>query len=169
MIPKLILLIVVLITLLLLWYFRPRYVKLELVTSIQGSNISVNADKTDFRSELHWWFIDEYPDLNIKGMISHVSPEPKILITNIENLREWGVDFDNLGINFDENNVILAFSREIKEMKFNRQDWFPYKSISTVKTIMSKEFEPNTIYVYKIPKYEVCENLKAYTETSVEQ
>jgi len=169
MIPKLILLTVVLIVLLLFWYFRPRYVKLELVTSIQSSNISVNDDKTDFRLELHWWFIDAYPDLNVKGMISHVSPEPDMLITNVESLNEWGVDFNKLGINFDESNVILAFSREIKEMKFNRGDVFPYKAISTVKTIMSKEFEPNTIYVYKIPKYEVREDLRAYTETSVEK
>ena len=46
---------------------------------------------------------------------------------------------------------------------------FPYKVNSTVKTIMSKEFEPNTISVYKIPKYEVREDLRAYAETSVEQ
>jgi len=169
MFSKMILLMVVLVVMLLFLYLRPRYVKLELVASIQNSNIHVNEDKTDFHSELHWWFIDTYPDLNREGMISHVSPEPDMLITNVESLSEWGIDFEQVGINFDDSNVILAFSREIKEMKFNRGDDFPFESISTVKTQMSKEFEPNTIYVYKIPKYEVREDLRAYTETFVEK
>lgn len=169
MIIKLVLIIEVFAVLFLLWYFRPRYVKLELLATIQNDRINVNSDAKDFRSEMHWWFIDSYDDLDTKLSEAYVSPDINRLINNSENLELWGINFDELGIDFNNNNVILAFSREIKEMKFKRAETFPYQSISTIKTIMAKKVEPNTIYIYMIPKYDVSEDLRAYTETSLEK
>jgi hypothetical protein len=85
-----------------------------------------------------------------------------------ENLLSWGIDFDELGIDFSKNNVIIAFSREIKEMRFQRRSDFPYPLTPGVKTVMSKEFKANTVYVYKIPKYDVGENLIYRTNTFME-
>ena len=154
---KIILLIVALIIILFiimmsLYYFRPQYVDLQLLTFKKDPIININDGKTDFNSELHWWFIDSIP-----------------IDFNEIYLQKWGLNFDELGIDFDKNNIILSFSREIKEMKFNRAYWFPYHKIQTVKTKMSKNFEPNTIYVYIIPKYDVREDMRAYTETYLEK
>ena len=153
----------------LLWYFRPSYVKLELVACLQSPSIDVNEGKEDFRSELHWWFIDSYFDLETILFDGHVSPYSNAQINNLKKLKNWGIDFDELGIDFDENNVILAFSREIKKMKFKRAYWFPYHTIGTVRTVMSKNFAPNTIYVYRIPKYDVREDERAFSETFLEK
>ena len=168
-ITKFDILIILIVLLVSLVYFWPRYVKLDLITTINNERITVNEENKDFNSELHWWFINSYVDSGSDISETYISPKSDLLITNAENLKNWGVDFDELGIDFANSNVILAFSREIKEMKFKRADWFPFHSISTVKTIMSKEFEPNTIFVYKIPKYDVREDLRAYTETTVEK
>jgi len=154
-----------------LYYFKPHYVDLQLLTFRQDPSININDDKTDFNSELHWWFLDAYPDSNYIPQPDRLSPDSKVEFTDgfINNLKIWGIDFDELGIDFDKNNVILSFSRKITEMKFNRTDSFPYKVISTVKTKMSKNFEPNTIYVYLIPKYDIREDVRAYTETYLEK
>lgn len=152
------------------WYFWPRYVKLELVGTIQNQNIKVNEGGTEFLTELHWWFIESYPGSENHPKMGTLSPDSnrKQIGFNSESLENWGINFNALGIDFNKNNVIMSFSREIKELKFKRSDSFPYQVVSTVKTVMSKEFHPNTIYVYIIPKYEVREDLRAYTETSVE-
>lgn len=168
---KLILFIItILIATVLGLYFKPRYVELELVKSIHNSEISVNDGKNDFSSELHWWFIKNNPILENSVKLGTVSPDLSnhLIIFVKENLKDWGIDFDEMGIDFDKNNIIIAFSREIKEMKFKRADWFPYHTVSAVKTIMSKRYNHNTIYVYKILKFDVCEDFRVYTDTTEE-
>ena len=152
-------------------YFKPSYVDLQLINSVKNLDFKINENKTDFHSELHWWFLDSKPNSNYIPQPDKISPDSKSEFTAgfIENLLKWGIDFDELGIDFEKNNVILSFSREIKEMKFNRANEFPYHKIQTVKTKMSKNFELNTIYVYLIPKYDVREDLRAYTETYLEK
>jgi hypothetical protein len=58
---KLLLFIVMLLLIIILlikWYYRPRYVKLDLVFSNTNPNIGINDNKRDFESEFHWWFLD---------------------------------------------------------------------------------------------------------------
>lgn len=167
---KLILIVLIIFILFIIWYFRPQYVKMELITSISNSNININNEKSNFNSEFHWWFIDTKKNISLTASEQTMSPDmSKELVDSYpENLLNWGIDFNKLNIDSESNNVILAFSREIKEMKFKRADKFPYNTISTVKTVMSKEFNVNTIYIYKIPKYNVREDLRAYTETYIE-
>ncbi|MCL2351651.1 MAG: hypothetical protein FWC55_03860 [Firmicutes bacterium] len=169
--------VLIIFALFLTWYFWPRYVQLELVACLQNQNIDVNDNREDFRSEFHWCFYNSNPDLNPdsnKNSLINVSPAgctsfDYTLLTNSDTLRNWGVNFDELGINFDKNNAVISFSRQINEMQFNRADWFPYRMVHTVKTIMSKKFDANAIYVYKILKYDVREDMRAYSETSVEK
>lgn len=149
--------------------FKPIYVKLELVANIQNKNIDVNEATTDFRSEIHWWFIDAYPDSDYMFRMGHISPAIGDVYHPYSDLKKWGIDFDELGIDFKENNVVLSFSREIVKMKFNRQDWFPYRHNSTVKTVMSKNYMQNTIYIYKIPKYEISLHPEAFSDAIVER
>ena len=125
-------------------YLRKLYVDLELIAVVKNENISINNENKCFDSEWHWICIDSN-DRFIKK----------------EDLESWGIDLESLGIDFYKNNVVLAFSREIKQMKFRKKDLFRYRSGYPVMTVMSKEFESNTIYVYKIPKYYVVDDVKA--------
>ena len=162
--------LIVIMSLFFVWYFTSSYVKLELVLSLHETNFNANSGLDDFRSEIHWWFIDSNPNINIHRL-GTVSPDSgkQANILSIESLKNWGIDFDKLGIDFNKNNVIITFSREIKEMKFKRADTFPFQSTSTVKTIMSKNFNPHSIYIYVIPKYDIREDLRAFTETTIEK
>jgi hypothetical protein len=163
-----ILLIVLIIPLVI--YFKPKYVELELVMSLHDSKFNLNDESNNFNSELHWWFIDSYSSMDLHKL-SNIAPNSGGLAhnLNLENLKYWGVDFNTLGIDFNKNNIIISFSRKIEVMKFKRAEWFPYKRLSLVKTIMSKKMEPHAIYIYVIPKYEVGEDVRAYTETTVEK
>lgn len=165
---KIAIIITIILLTYLIWYFRPQYVRLELVDKITNSSIDINIGKEGHNSEFHWWFIDSN---ELRASEQTMAPDFNSELVNSypENLLTWGIDFDALGIDFNENNVILAFSREIKEMKFKKADNFPYQVVSTVRTLMSKDFEASTIYVYKISKYNVREDLRAYTETTVEK
>jgi hypothetical protein len=154
----------------LILYSWPRYVKLELAARLQNPSIDVNDGAADFDSETHWWFINRRPDSHLEVGGSEVSPNAYGHgFANLENLERWGVDFDEMGINFDENNVVLAFSRKIKKMRFQRTDWFPYCNTSAVRTMMAKEFEPDVIYVYRIPKHYVCEDSMTPTGAYLEE
>lgn len=171
MIVKLIIVVVIFLIFIVVCFFYPRYVKLELVNSIQNKDIVINEDCKDFNLEVHWCVIKSSPDSDYIFGFGEVAPDlrSQIVLANIEYFKDWGIDFDELGVDFERNNVVLAFSREITEMKFKRSDKFPYYTIPTVKTMMSKKFNANTIYVYKIPKYDIREEFKAYTETYVEK
>jgi hypothetical protein len=154
----------------LILYSWPHYVKLELAACLQNPSIDVNDGAADFDSEKHWWFIGRRPDSYLEVGDDEVSPNVDGHgFANLENLERWGVDFDEIGINFDENNAVLAFSRKIKKMKFDGEYWFPYCAASTVRTMMAKEFEPDVIYVYRIPKYVVAEDIRAPTEAYLEE
>lgn len=161
--------VVIMIILISIYNYRAKYVELELVTSIKNENIDVNSGENEFLREVHWWFIN--PTSENLYHLGQVAPdlESQRIVSNPDNLKNWGIDFVELGIDIKKYNVILSFSREIKEMKFNRSNEFPFKPIFTVKTVMSKKTQPNTIYIYKIPKYIVRENLKTYTDTKVEK
>lgn len=150
-----------------IWYFRPQYVKLNLLAQISESKIDVNANATNFDLESHWCFVSDigvYKNFDINDDAIAVEAYP-----TVENLQKWGIDFDELGINFNDNNVILSYCREIKEMEFIRANWFPYQITQKVRTIMSNTFIPDTIYIYVIPKYDIGVDLKARTNTCLEQ
>ena len=128
------------------WHFKPAYVKLELVACIQNPFIDVNEGVTDFHSEVHWWFFDGYPDLNYSRTSGDVDPAiGGRLYPYFENLKKWGIDFDELGIDFNTSNAVLSFSREIVKMKAKNKKQFLLDKYSTVSTTMSKKCEPSTI------------------------
>ena len=150
-----------------LWCFKPICVELELVACIQNPSIDVNDGVTDFHSEVHWWFVDALPNADYIPGLGDIDPAiGGKLHPYFENIQQWGVGFDE--IDFSINNVVLSFSRGIAKMEVKKKQQFLFNKQSTVSTKMSKIYEPNTIYVYKMPKFKICMDAKAYTDATIE-
>lgn len=139
--------IILVIFVLIKFYYKIIYVDLELVQFVNSKYISFNKNITEFDSELHWVCIDSTDD------------------EFIEKFKFLGIDFKDLDIDFNKNNIVLSFSREIRYMKFRNKDFinilFGDKYKYPVTTKMSKDYTSNNIYIYKIPKYYIAEDDKS--------
>lgn len=49
-------------------------------------------------------------------------------------------------------NIVISDGREIVKMKYKRERAFPFKVTNYTKTVLGKEFHPNTLFIYKIDK-----------------
>lgn len=139
--------IILIIFLSIKFYYKTIYVNLELVKFVNIQGISFNKNVKEFDSELHWICID--------------STDYEFM----DKIKFMGIDFRDLDIDFNKNNIVLSFSRKIKYMKFRNKDFFnilfrnKYKYPVTTK--MSKDYKLNDIYIYKIPKYYIVEDDKS--------
>ena len=77
-------------------------------------------------------------------------------------------DFD-----FSSYNLVVSRGREIKEMKHRRSSIFPFGYTQYVRTVYSKEWQPNKTYIYKLSKNENITNIDygyySYSKDEIEE
>jgi hypothetical protein len=53
---------------------------------------------------------------------------------------------------FDKYNIVISEGRKIKEMRYKREKYFPFRKTKFARTILEKELYPNSIFIYQLEK-----------------